>query len=144
MVGPAIGHPWAPQHQHHRVTLSGTSDFGWSPAAVRVPAARQTVAILRYLASQAGPVPAASLSREPRLPRSTTCHLLGTRGTRGSSCTFPGAPVRAGRDLVRPGQRLHPAGSVAAPGARRWPRWSIAPATVRGLSLIHISEPTRR
>lgn len=43
-----------------------------------VPAAQQTLAILRYLSTQAGPVPAASLVRELALPRSTVYHLLGT------------------------------------------------------------------
>jgi DNA-binding IclR family transcriptional regulator len=44
----------------------------------QVPAARQTLAILRFLARQAGPVPAASLARELMLPRSTAYHLLAT------------------------------------------------------------------
>jgi len=43
-----------------------------------VPAAQQTLAILRYLSTQAGPVPAAALIRELDLPRSTVYHLLGT------------------------------------------------------------------
>lgn len=43
-----------------------------------VPAAAQVLAILRYLAGQAGPVPAAAISRDVRLPRSTTYHLLDT------------------------------------------------------------------
>jgi DNA-binding IclR family transcriptional regulator len=42
-----------------------------------VPAARRTLAILRALAAQPGPVPAAALARDLRLPRSTTYHLLG-------------------------------------------------------------------
>ncbi|MDT4893681.1 MAG: hypothetical protein QOE97_2716 [Pseudonocardiales bacterium] len=44
----------------------------------QVPAARQTVAILRFLARQAAPVPAATIARELGLPRSTTYHLLAT------------------------------------------------------------------
>jgi DNA-binding IclR family transcriptional regulator len=44
----------------------------------QVPAAAQTLAILRYLARQAGPVPAGAISRDLRLPRSTTYHLLAT------------------------------------------------------------------
>ncbi len=44
----------------------------------QVPAATQVLAILRYLASQAGPVPAAAISRDLQLPRSTTYHLLTT------------------------------------------------------------------
>lgn len=43
-----------------------------------VPAAAQVLAVLRYLARQSGPVPAASISRDVRLPRSTTYHLLDT------------------------------------------------------------------
>lgn len=43
-----------------------------------VPAARQTLAILRLLGQQAGPIPAAVIARELRLPRSTVYHLLGT------------------------------------------------------------------
>jgi DNA-binding IclR family transcriptional regulator len=44
----------------------------------RVPAAAQVLAILRYLARQAGPVPAAAVARDLELPRSTTYHLLDT------------------------------------------------------------------
>lgn len=44
----------------------------------QVPAAAQVLAILRYLARQPGPVPAAAISRDLRLPRSTTYHLLRT------------------------------------------------------------------
>jgi DNA-binding IclR family transcriptional regulator len=43
---------------------------------VQVPAAQQTLTILRFLARQAGPVPAATIARELRLPRSTAYHLL--------------------------------------------------------------------
>jgi DNA-binding IclR family transcriptional regulator len=43
-----------------------------------VPAAAQVLAILRYLARQATPVPAAAISRDVGLPRSTTYHLLDT------------------------------------------------------------------
>src|ERR1700712_1850832 len=43
-----------------------------------VPAAAQVLAILRFLASQATPVPATVIARELRLPRSTTYHLLST------------------------------------------------------------------
>jgi DNA-binding IclR family transcriptional regulator len=44
----------------------------------RVPAAAEAAAILRYLARQAGPVPAGAVSRDLGLPRSTTYHLLAT------------------------------------------------------------------
>jgi DNA-binding IclR family transcriptional regulator len=43
-----------------------------------VPAAAQVLAVLQYLARQSGPVPAASISRDLDLPRSTTYHLLDT------------------------------------------------------------------
>lgn len=43
-----------------------------------VPAAAHVLSILRYLAGQAGPVPAAAISRDVGLPRSTTYHLLDT------------------------------------------------------------------
>jgi DNA-binding IclR family transcriptional regulator len=43
-----------------------------------VPAAQQALRVLRFLSTQAGPVPAASIIRELRLPRSTTYHLLDT------------------------------------------------------------------
>jgi DNA-binding IclR family transcriptional regulator len=43
-----------------------------------VPAAAQVLAILRYLARQAEPVPAAAISRDVGLARSTTYHLLDT------------------------------------------------------------------
>jgi DNA-binding IclR family transcriptional regulator len=43
-----------------------------------VPAAAQVLAILRFLAQQPGPVPAAAISRVVQLPRSTTYHLLHT------------------------------------------------------------------
>jgi len=43
-----------------------------------VPAAQQTLAILRYLGRQAGPVAAASIVRDLQLPRSTVYHLLAT------------------------------------------------------------------
>lgn len=43
-----------------------------------VPAAAKVLAILRYLARQAGPVPAVAISRDVALPRSTTYHLLDT------------------------------------------------------------------
>lgn len=49
----------------------------------RVPAAAQVLAILRHLAHQAGPVPAATLARDLGLPRSTTYHLLATLADAG-------------------------------------------------------------
>ncbi|HUY49454.1 MAG TPA: IclR family transcriptional regulator [Streptosporangiaceae bacterium] len=44
----------------------------------QVPAASQVLGVLRYLARQAGPVPAAAISQDLGLPRSTTYHLLAT------------------------------------------------------------------
>lgn len=43
-----------------------------------VPAAEQTLAILRHLASQASPLQATAIARSLELPRSTTYHLLNT------------------------------------------------------------------
>lgn len=43
-----------------------------------VPAAEQTLAILRYLSSQATPIQAMAIARTLNLPRSTTYHLLNT------------------------------------------------------------------
>ncbi|SNQ45817.1 IclR family transcriptional regulator [Frankia canadensis] len=43
-----------------------------------VPAAEQALSVLRYLGGQASPMPAAAISRDLRLPRSTTYHLLDT------------------------------------------------------------------
>jgi len=48
-----------------------------------VPAASQALKILRYLAAQAEPVPAAAISRDLKLPRSTTYHLLDTLAGEG-------------------------------------------------------------
>jgi DNA-binding IclR family transcriptional regulator len=44
----------------------------------QVPAAHQTLSILRLLSQQATPMPAATIARELHLPRSTTYHLLAT------------------------------------------------------------------
>lgn len=45
-------------------------------APPQVPAAAQVLQVLRWLASQAAPAPAAAVSRALGLPRSTTYHLL--------------------------------------------------------------------
>jgi DNA-binding IclR family transcriptional regulator len=50
---------------------------------VKVPAVHQALAILGYLARQAGPVPAATITRELELPRSTTYQLLTTLAESG-------------------------------------------------------------
>jgi DNA-binding IclR family transcriptional regulator len=49
----------------------------------KVPAAQQVLAILRYLARQAGPVPAAAIARDLELPRSSTYQLLVTLADSG-------------------------------------------------------------
>ncbi|WP_052868829.1 IclR family transcriptional regulator [Streptomyces niger] len=54
-----------------------------------VPAAAQVLAILRYLAGQLGPVPAAAISRDVGLPRSTTYHLLDTLAQDGFVVHLP-------------------------------------------------------
>ncbi|MFE7232412.1 IclR family transcriptional regulator [Streptomyces sp. NPDC002405] len=54
-----------------------------------VPAAAQVLAVLRYLAAQAGPVPAAAISRDVGLPRSTTYHLLDTLARDGFVVHLP-------------------------------------------------------
>ena len=43
-----------------------------------VPAAARTIAVLRHLAAQSRPIPAAALARDLDLPRSSTYHLLAT------------------------------------------------------------------
>jgi len=42
----------------------------------QVPAAKNVLSVLRYVASQGGPVAATAISRDTGLPRSTTYHLL--------------------------------------------------------------------
>ncbi|WP_406495690.1 IclR family transcriptional regulator [Streptomyces sp. NBC_00846] len=54
-----------------------------------VPAAAQVLAVLRYLATQAAPVPAAAISRDVGLPRSTTYHLLDTLAADGFVSHLP-------------------------------------------------------
>ena len=54
-----------------------------------VPAARQTLAILRFLAHQAAPAAAATIARELDLPRSTTYHLLRTLQDEGFVVHLP-------------------------------------------------------
>lgn len=48
-----------------------------------VPAARNTLRVIRYLASQSGPVRAVTLSRELGLPRSSVYHLLSVLRAEG-------------------------------------------------------------
>lgn len=51
--------------------------------AAQVPAADNTLRILRYLASRPAPVAASALARELSLPRSTIYHLLTTLAAHG-------------------------------------------------------------
>jgi DNA-binding IclR family transcriptional regulator len=60
-----------------------------SPAASKVPAAQQALAVLRHLARQAGPVPAAAIARDVQLPRSTTYHLLAVLAQEGFVVHLP-------------------------------------------------------
>src|SRR5919205_3607919 len=53
------------------------------------PAARSALAVLSALARQSGPVPAAVLSRDLGLPRSTTYDLLGELVTAGFVVHLP-------------------------------------------------------
>lgn len=54
-----------------------------------VPAAANTLAILRYLASQPSPVSAATLATRTGLPRSTTYQLLATMEAQGFVVHYP-------------------------------------------------------
>lgn len=55
----------------------------------RVPAAEQTLAVLRHLARQASPVSAAAVARDLDLPRSTTYHLLAVLARAGFVVHLP-------------------------------------------------------
>ncbi|MFL6098835.1 MAG: IclR family transcriptional regulator [Actinomycetales bacterium] len=54
-----------------------------------VPAAEQTLAILRYLARHSGPVPAATIARDLGIPRSSTYHLLAVLAREGFVVHLP-------------------------------------------------------
>ena len=54
-----------------------------------MPAASQTLTMLRFLARQAGPVAAATIARELRLPRSSTYHLLAALQDEGFVVHLP-------------------------------------------------------
>lgn len=53
-------------------------DTDAAPARPQVPAADQTLRILRHLARRAAPIAASALARDLGLPRSTVYHLLST------------------------------------------------------------------
>ncbi len=55
----------------------------------QIPAARSTLAILRYLASRSGPVPAASLARALGLPRSSAYQLIAVLMDEGFVVHYP-------------------------------------------------------
>ena len=55
----------------------------------QIPAARSTLAILRYLASRSGPVPAASLARAVGIPRSSTYQLIAVLMDEGFVVHYP-------------------------------------------------------
>jgi DNA-binding IclR family transcriptional regulator len=55
----------------------------------QVPAAAQTLQILRYLAERASPAAASAIARELALPRSTTYHLLNTLAEHGFVIHLP-------------------------------------------------------
>ncbi|MBB2968670.1 IclR family transcriptional regulator [Leifsonia aquatica] len=57
----------------------------------KVPAAENTLLILGHLATQRGPVPAASIATALGLPRSTVYHLLSVLGDHGFVLHFPEA-----------------------------------------------------
>ncbi|WP_345187260.1 IclR family transcriptional regulator [Microbacterium panaciterrae] len=58
-------------------------------SAPQVPAADQTLRILRFLARRAGPVAASALARELGIPRSTVYHLLATLEAHGFVVHLP-------------------------------------------------------
>ncbi|GAB2632151.1 IclR family transcriptional regulator [Nocardioides ginkgobilobae] len=55
----------------------------------QVPAATRTLRVLRFLASQPGPVPLERIARECDLPRSTAYHLLGVMVAEGFVAHLP-------------------------------------------------------
>jgi DNA-binding IclR family transcriptional regulator len=57
--------------------------------ASSVPAAEQTLAILRYLARHSGPVPAATIARDLGIARSSTYHLLRVLAREGFVVHLP-------------------------------------------------------
>lgn len=59
------------------------------PEASKVPAADQTLRILTHLASQRGPVPAATIAHALELPRSTVYHLLAVMQEHGFVVHLP-------------------------------------------------------
>jgi DNA-binding IclR family transcriptional regulator len=54
-----------------------------------IPAARNALGVLRLLATRSGPVPASTLARELRIPRSSVYQLLGVMIDEGFVVHFP-------------------------------------------------------
>lgn len=54
-----------------------------------IPAARNTMAVLRHLASRKGPVPASTLARELGIPRSSAYQLLAVMADEGFVVHYP-------------------------------------------------------
>lgn len=69
-----------------RDMVSEISDRGNVPS---IPAARNTMAVLRHLASRKGPVPASALARELGLPRSSVYQLLAVMVDEGFVVHYP-------------------------------------------------------
>lgn len=55
----------------------------------QVPAARRALAVLRLLASAAGPMPASAVARELGIPRSSAYHLLNEMAAEGFVTHLP-------------------------------------------------------
>jgi len=64
---------------------------GTAATRTDVPAARNTLRILSYLAAQRGPVPASTIAAALALPRSTAYRLLGILAEQGFVLHFPEA-----------------------------------------------------
>lgn len=85
----------------------------------KVPAAENTLRILRYLASRAGPVPAFSIATALKLPRSSVYHLLTVLREQGFVVHFPEDGVYglglAAHELSSAYQRQAPLARLARP-----------------------------
>lgn len=85
----------------------------------RVPAAAQTLAILRYLSGQAGPVPAGAITRDLHLSRSTTYHLLATLQDEGFVVLYVIEERARGRQPLVTDVDVRLPAHLTASGARR-------------------------
>ena len=59
------------------------------PDGPRIPAARSTLGILRFLAARSGPVPATTIARELGLPRSSVYQLIAVMMDEGFVVHYP-------------------------------------------------------